>query len=505
MANLPNLTRSGLPGTDRIPLETGCPGGIKETDGPMTELRHASTMTAYDRETRRYVRAVNSPASDEQFPYALLEALAAAIYVTDAEGRITFYNEAAAELWGCRPELGSARWCGSWRLFWPDGRPMAHDQCPMATALKEGRAVRGAEAVAERPDGTRVPFIPLPTPLRDAAGALVGAVNVLVDISERKRATEAERWLAAAIESSDDAIVTKNLDGIIASWNRGAELLFGYTAAEAVGQPITMLIPDDRQDEEPSIIARIRRGERIHQYETVRRRKDGALIDISLTISPVKNADGRIVGASKIARDITERKQADRRMKLLAAEVDHRAKNILATVQAVASSTEADSVPEFVETFMGRLQSIARAHALLTEGRWKGAELKRLLEEELAPFRSQTADRVSLFGPPVALPPGAAETLSMTLHELATNAAKYGALSVPAGRLSVEWSRDVSGHVVLRWIETGGPPVQPPSRQGFGTRLIARTADHLGGEGRLEWPVSGLVYEIAIPAGKLAY
>lgn len=104
-------------------------------------------------------------------PARVLEMLAAAVYTTDAAGRITFYNQAAADLWGCRPELGSARWCGSWRLFWPDGRPMRHDECPMAVALKEGRAVRGAEAIAERPDGTRVPFIPYPMPLRDAPPA----------------------------------------------------------------------------------------------------------------------------------------------------------------------------------------------------------------------------------------------------------------------------------------------------------------------------------------------
>src|SRR6266849_2358789 len=241
---------------------------------------------------------------------ALLEALPTAIYTTDPAGRITSYNQAAVELWGCRPELGKSEWCGSWRLYWPDGRTMPHDQCPMAVALRERRPLKGAEALAERPDGTRVPFLAYPTPLVDESGALIGALNMLVDITERKRAEHDGQLLASIVESSDDAIVSKDLDGIIVSWNKGAERLFGYSADEVLGKPITILIPPDRLDEEPGILARIRGGERVEHYETVRRRKDGSLIEISLTVSPVKTAEGRIVGASKIARDITDRRRA---------------------------------------------------------------------------------------------------------------------------------------------------------------------------------------------------
>ncbi len=125
----------------------------------------------------------------------LLDALPAAIYTTDAAGRITYYNDGAAKLWGHRPQLGTSEWCGSWKLFWPDGTPLRHDEGPMAIALKEDRAVRGMEAAAERPDGTRVPFIPYPTPLHDESGRLVGAVNMLVDITNRKRAEEQQALL----------------------------------------------------------------------------------------------------------------------------------------------------------------------------------------------------------------------------------------------------------------------------------------------------------------------
>jgi PAS domain S-box-containing protein len=202
---------------------------------------------------------------------------------------ITYYNEAAAALWGCRPDLGNSEWCGSWKLFWPDGRAMPHDQCPMAIAVKEQKAIRGFEAVAERPDGTRVPFIPLPTPIFNSSGVFIGAVNMLVDISERKRAEEATQRLASIVESSDDAIVSKNLDGIITSWNKGAERIFGYMAEEIIGNSIKVLIPTQYHGEEDTILERIRRGQRIEHYETIRQRKHGSLINVSLTISPVKN------------------------------------------------------------------------------------------------------------------------------------------------------------------------------------------------------------------------
>ena len=225
-------------------------------------------------------------------PNRLLDMLPAALYVTDAAGRIVYFNEAAAALWGCRPKLHSDQWCGSWRLFWPDGTPLPHDQCPMAMALKEGRPNRGHEAIAERPDGTRVPFMAFPTPLHDASGTLIGGVNMLVDISERQRAERISRRLASIVEFSDDAIVSKDLNGTIATWNKGAERLFGYRADEVIGKSITILIPPDRRDEEVGILDRIRRGERIDHFETIRRRKDGSLIDISLTVSPLTDEFG---------------------------------------------------------------------------------------------------------------------------------------------------------------------------------------------------------------------
>ena len=245
----------------------------------------------------------------------MIDALPVPIYTTDAQGRLTHFNPACVEFSGRTPELGTDQWCVSWKLFWPDGQRMLHDECPMAVALREGRILSNVEAVAERPDGTRITFVPYPTPLRDAGGRIVGGINMLLDITERKRAEMDTASLAAIVESSDDAIIGKDLNGVITSWNESAERLFGYKAQEAIGQSITMLIPPDRQQEEPEIIARLTRGEHVDHFETVRVRKDGTMRDVSLTVSPVKNAAGRIVGASKMARDITERKKAEKAIK----------------------------------------------------------------------------------------------------------------------------------------------------------------------------------------------
>jgi PAS domain S-box-containing protein len=429
----------------------------------------------------------------------ILDELPAAIYVTDALGRITYFNEAAAALWGHRPTIGTSEWCGSWKLFWPDGRALPHGECPMAIAIKEKRAVRGIQAIAERPDGTRVPFEPYPTPLFDASGALIGAVNMLIDITDRKRAEEVKQRLSSIVQFSDDAIISKNLKGIIESWNAGAERIFGYTASEAIGQSVGILIPTDRLNEETEIISRIRRGERIDHYETVRRRKDGSLIDVSLTVSPIMDAEGKVLGASKIARDITERKRSEAHISSLAHEAEHRAKNELATVQATIHLTEAETVAEFKNVIEGRLQALANVHTLFVESRWSGAELHDLVTKELEPYRKGDGARVNIEGPEIVLQPNKAQSIAVICHELATNAAKYGALSVCKGRIDVAWTRTENGQLVVRWTETGGPVVRPPTRKGFGTKVLASMVRQAKGEIRLDWHPAGLSCEIALP------
>lgn len=796
-------------------------------------------------------RAESALREGEQRSRELLGALSAAVYTTDAAGRITYYNEAAAELWGCRPELGKSEFCGSWKLYWPDGRPMPHDECPLARALKEQRPIRGAEVIAERPDGTRIPFIPYPTPLFDALGKLTGAVNMLVDISERKRAEqslskhvdehaalyrftdrlfrarssgevydaaldaivpalrcqraailvfddsgamkfvawrglsegyrraveghspwkretqdpapicienvesadldqslketvrtegigalafiplvaqgelvgkfmtyydaphifgaaeidlattiarqlgfsierihaedarrraqerlEAEladtrllqnisaelvqednvegvyekildaamsvmrsdtasmqvldesedalrmlawrgfapefghvfqlnrpdtrtscsmarrvgervivpdveacdfivgtmaledhrktgiravqstplisrsgtligmisthwrnphqpaerdlrlldilarqaadlierrqaeavrRQLVAIVESSGDAIVSKDLNGIVTSWNRGAERIFGYTSDEMIGKPILMLIPPDRRSEEPGILERVRRGEQVDHYETVRLRKDGSLVDISLSVSPIKDASGKVTGASKIARDITERKQAQARHELLTHEIHHRTKNLFAVVHAVVSRSFAGkrTVEDAKTAVLDRLHSLAQTHEILIDKEWQGADLGEIVHMEMGPY----ADRVQVEGPPLVLTAKAAQNFALALHELGTNAAKYGALSNAAGRVHISWSvsqSNGSGLFSFRWQERGGPPVSPPTQKGFGSAVLGKVmAEYFDLPPRIDFAASGLRYEFDGPLDTL--
>jgi PAS domain S-box-containing protein len=341
----------------------------------------------------------------------------------------------------------------------------------------------------------------------DSRMQLLGDETVLEanrDISERRQIEaalreneERLRWLASIVDSSDDAIVSKNLDGIVTSWNRGAERVFGYAAEEAIGHPITIVIPKDRQDEERTILTRIRRGERIDHFETVRQRKDGSLIVVSLTVSPVKSANGKIVGASKIARDISAEKRSQEQIVTLAREAEHRSKNLLANVVATVKLSQSDTPEGLKQAIEGRIQALANVHSLFVQTRWIGAELSTIARQELAPYE-KGEERARIHGLQVLLEPSAAQSVAVILHELATNAAKYGALSVAKGQVDLGWSHDSDGRLELRWTETGGPPVQMPTREGFGGRILRQLAGQLNGAARFDWRVEGLDCEITL-------
>lgn len=599
------------------------------------------------------------------------------IYITETQGYIVYHNAAAAALWGYSPESGTERWCGSDCLFTRDGAPLAKENSPMARVFDAGRTVYPEEVVGQRRDGGRFVFVPHSRQLVDAQGCVMGAVHLLVDVTDRERSEQDTHRLAAIVESSGDAIISKQLDGTITSWNGAAERLFGYTAEEIVGQSVLTLIPEDRRDEEVDIIGRLRRGERVEHFETVRRHKSGRLLDISLTISPIRRSDGTIIGASKIARDITQRKQADELLQrqaerleilnrvariisqdldldrivqavtdeataisgarfgaffynvvdaagesyllfalsgaprqafekfgmprntavfastfdgkgvvrsgdirkdprygrnaphhgmpaghlpvvsylavpvisasgeviggllfgheepdrfgpdtealisaiagqaavaidnarlhsaaqaeiaqrkeaeaakeMLLHEVKHRVKNTLATIQALATQTLKDTPPEEKEAFICRLHSLSGAHDLLTASDWEDIGIAALVRQSLGAFSGKGQARVVCDGPDVGLSANKALLLTMVLHELGTNAVKYGALSVEQGRIGLAWRMAVAERptLTLEWRESDGPPVAPPRHRGFGSRMIA-AALH-GSDGKVDF------------------
>ncbi len=311
----------------------------------------------------------------------------------------------------------------------------------------------------------------------------------------------AQARLAAIVSSSTDAIISKRLDGVITSWNAAAVRVFGYEAVEMIGQHITRIIPPERWPEEVEIISRLRKGERVEHFDTVRMRKDGSLIDVSLTISPLHDATGRVVGASKIARDISDRKRAEAVQRMLLEELNHRVKNMLAMVQSIAwQSLRSTREPaNFVDSFTGRIQALARVHEMVSASNMGGAALGAMVRDYA--LCTGPDPRVSIDGPEVGLNAEQAVRLALVLHELCTNAHQHGALSRPEGRLTVDWQVDggTEPQVVLCWREEGAGATMP-LRSGFGGRLIAGTFNSPPEEATtLDFTEQGMVCVIRFP------
>lgn len=325
-----------------------------------------------------------------------------------------------------------------------------------------------------------------------------------------RAAGETAARLAAIVESSEDAILGKSLDGILTSWNAGAERLLGYTAEEIVGRPVMLLIPPDRVEEEARILEQIRSGVRVAPFETARMHKNGEPVEVSLSVSPVRDAAGRLVGASTIARDMSERRRAEARQKLLIREMDHRIKNLftLASGLVSVSARSASDPKALAMSLRRRLTALADAHSLtLPQG--DGAQppstsLHALLQRVLAPYQHDAEASVQLSGDDVALNPGAVTALALLVYELATNAAKYGPLGRAGGRVNIrsERAKDV---LTLAWTETGGPPATPPTHEGFGSTLTRATIEHqLGGAFERVWSPTGLAVIMTLPLDRLA-
>lgn len=324
------------------------------------------------------------------------------------------------------------------------------------------------------------------------------------------RTLEANAWLAAIIDNSDDAILSKSLDGVISSWNPGAERIFGWTAEEAIGRSITLIIPDDRLAEEDMIIGKIEAGQRVDSFETVRRRKDGSLIDVAVTVSPVRDHAGQVQGASKIARDITEAKRNLERQSLVLREMNHRIKNLfaLATGLISLSARSAADAEELACNLAERMQALARAHELTLPDLSRDAEaavsttLRALVEAVLAPYQGGAA-QIGIEGEDAPVGARALPSLALMLHEFATNAAKYGALSSNAGQLTISITRDAD-MARLEWSEVSTAHiVEAPSAEGFGSKLERSSLRALGAAIERDWRRDGLTIRLAVPLRQL--
>lgn len=314
-------------------------------------------------------------------------------------------------------------------------------------------------------------------------------------------------WQVALIDGSDDAIISKDLNDIIQSWNGGAARLFGYSADEALGKPIAMLIPEDRLAEEAAILAQLQCGKRVERLETKRRRKDGSLVDISLTTSVIHNREGVIVGVSKIARDITERLRAQEQQRLVMGEMRHRVKNLFSLATAIVSlSARSCRNGKVIDDIRARLSSLARAHDITMAdqsygmGNGRASSVLTLVQRVLDPYAAD--GRIAIGGHDCDVGAKAIPYLSLLLHELATNAAKFGALSVGCGQLDVNVATE--GDLVrLVWRETGGPAPATRGPAGFGTRLERSVACALHSTIERDWRLTGLVATIAMPRAVL--
>jgi len=426
------------------------------------------------------------------------------IITVDDEQRIILFNPAAERMFG----LSAAEALGQHiSRFMPERyRPThaAHIHRFAETGVTNRQMGSLGAISGLRADGEEFP-IEASISQVEVGGERLSTV-ILRDITERKAAEDAllesRRRMEGIVESAMDALITVDENQRIVLFNPAAERMFGVTAEHALGAPIERFIPE-----------RFRHGHaehiRLFKETGVTNRRMGALGAISglrangeefpleASISQIQIGEGKL--ATVILRDITERKANEDSRQLLAREVDHRAKNALAVVQALVSLTRADTKEAFVIAIRGRVSALSRAHSLLAQNRWEGADLAAIISDETRAY--QEVNQLQLEGPTVILGHNAVQPISLLIHELATNAVKYGALSVSGGRVDVSWRILPAFELELRWIEHGGPPVQKPESKGFGSVLMKEVATRqLSGQVDITWPMSGMCFVATLPS-----
>jgi PAS domain S-box-containing protein len=447
-------------------------------------------------------------AESEERYRALFASVPMAVFVCDRNAVIQDYNHHAAELWGSEPVRGIEQHCGSVKLWLPNGTLLPHAQSPIGEVLRTGIPTRNVEVFIERPDGTRLPVLVSFAPLKNTQGEVTGAITSFVDITDRKRAEKARRDAEQQFQVLADNIPAlcwmARADGWIDWYNRH---WYEYTGTTPESQEGWGWESVHDPKELPAVVERWQASIATGQpFEMVFPLKgaDGAFRPFLTRIVPHRDGEGRIVRWFGTNTDISGERVAAARQQLLVNELNHRVKNTLATVQSIAAQLlKRTSDVELRETFDGRLVALSRTHDLLVRDRWEATPLRDLLLQEFEPYRSEEGIRFVVEGPDLRLNPKAALTLGMAFHELTTNAAKYGALSKPAGQVRVTWDVPRASEpraLRLKWVETGGPPVKKRRHKGFGSTLIERGVSlELEGEVRVEFDPSGLICTMEIP------
>lgn len=445
--------------------------------GPVSEINAVARALAIEAERRTEHEARIE--QQRNFLSLVLTAVPSVVYIYDKQARRTLFSSGDMNaVLGYEPSDTETVEDSLARLVNPDDRRAIGEHHRALASVPDGES-RNIEYRMRHKDGTWHWFMSIDRPWRrDTAGELVEIIGVAVDITTRKTMESDLALHASVTKAAHDALIAVDREGRIEAWNQGAERMFGYTAAEIIGQPIDILSPPEQRAEQSHLLSEVLAGHVVQPTDVVRRRKDGTPLAVSLSISPVVAAGGSIIGAVKAAQDVSERKRLEERQALLAKELVHRGKNQLAVVSSIVRATMR-STPDpkaFADALSGRLQSLAAAQDILVAQHWECAALMDIARAQLTPHAGDDLSRISLSGPEVILPAEFAVPIGLALHELGTNAAKYGALSAPNGRVELSWSaiRESGAATMLglTWREIGGPLVHPPSRKGFGSTLI---------------------------------
>ena len=451
-------------------------------------------------DTTPWVHAERAQRESELRFRTLADNIAAFAWMADEAGNIYWYNKRWFDYTGL-PFDEPKQW------GWP---PLQHPDHVDRVMEKINRCLTTGEVWEDTfplkgRDGIYRWFLSRAMPIRDDAGNVIRWFGTNTDITEHLEEAERNAQLATIVATSADGIISMSTDGIIQSWNPGAERMFGYTADEVIGKSERLLFAEDAGAEFEEKYRHLRHGEHVLR-DTVRRRKDGSMLDVAINVAPMRRPDGRIFGVSAIFRDITERKGVEKHLRMVMRELSHRTKNLLAVIVAMVRQTARSTtdVAALQSQLIQRLHSLSASHDLLVAEDWTGASLEELIRAVLQPFIGNSSEAVVCRGQPVFVNATAAQNLGLALHELATNAAKYGALSTSAGRVRVTWGfePDDSGtlRLVLRWEERGGPKVEPPAIKGFGHVVIERVAGQaLNASVSYEFPPEGVRWSIAMP------